>query len=149
LTAGTNALTFSRGPGVPAGNGLGWDTLVLEVDEASAPSPAQLAGEVVSVSGPPTARVWTLRVSNGGAGEANDVRLDGFAFTPPGGPAKTPSILGRDPNRFPVPIAASIQPGGAATTQVTVNLGEGAGAPVTAPFSANGGRIRGVIISGG
>src|SRR5205085_2869963 len=72
LQVGVNALTFTRGPGVAAGNGLGWDTLVLEVDETAAPAPAsaRLAGEVVGVSGPPSARVWTIRITNTGAGAA-------------------------------------------------------------------------------
>jgi rhamnogalacturonan endolyase len=141
LQVGDNTLTLTRGPGTAAGNGLGWDTLVLEVDEASAPPPARLAGEVAGVSRSPSAQVWTIRIANLGDGAANDVRLDGFAL---GG--RSPRIAARDPNRFPVPVADSLPPGAAVTADVTV-LDEppGVGLEVTIPFSANGGRTRGVI----
>lgn len=145
LQVGDNTLTLTRGPGTAAGNGLGWDTLVLEVDEASAPPPARLAGEVAGVSRGPSSQVWTIRITNLGDGAANDVRLDGFAL---GG--RAPQIAGRDPNRFPVPVAGSLPPGGAVTADVTV-LDEppGVGLEVTIPFSANGGRTRGVIAARG
>jgi rhamnogalacturonan endolyase len=150
LQAGANTLTFTRGPGTPAGNGLGWDTVVLEVDETEAPPPARLAGEVVGVAGSRSARTWTIRIANTGAGAANDVRLDGFVLAPGGERGRgqsQPRIAGRDPNRFPVPVAARLVPGEAATTEVTVNLPPDAGDDATIPFSANGGRVTGVIFT--
>jgi rhamnogalacturonan endolyase len=147
LQLGANTLTFTRGPGTAAGNGLGWDTLVMEVDETSAPQVARLAGEVVGVSGSPSARVWTVRITNTGAGAASDVRLDGFILTPVDGPARAPRITGRDPNRFPVPVAGSLPPGAAATTELTVDLPDRSRFEVTIPFSANGGRAAGVILA--
>src|SRR5262249_18205313 len=74
LHAGLNTVTLTRGAGTAAGNGLGWDTFVMEVDETVAPSPAQLAGEIVATSGASGANVWTLRITNAGAGPANDAR---------------------------------------------------------------------------
>jgi rhamnogalacturonan endolyase len=138
LQVGANTLTLTRGPGTPAGNGLGWDTLVLEVDETEAPPPARLVAEVVGVSGGRSARTWTIRITNTGAGAANDVRLDGFTVA---------RITGRDPNRFPVPVAASLPPGGDATVEVTADLGPGSGREVAISFSADGGRTRGMIFS--
>lgn len=142
LQVGVNALTLTRGAGGPAGSGPGWDTLVLEVDETTAPAAARLVGEVTRVERGPSEQVWTIRIANVGAGSANDVRLDGFAMRAPAGRAR---IAGRDPNRFPVPVAATLPPGGAATTEVTVvDQPPGVGLEVTVPFSANGGRVRGV-----
>ncbi|HEY7202591.1 MAG TPA: polysaccharide lyase family protein, partial [Candidatus Dormibacteraeota bacterium] len=120
LQVGVNTLTLTRGAGTPAGNGLGWDTLVLEVDETTAPPAARLTGEVVGVSRDPSQQVWTIRITNAGEGAANDVRLDGFILRDPPRRARTPMIAGRDPNRFPIPIAATLPPGGSATTEVTV-----------------------------
>lgn len=153
LRPGVNTLTFTRGPGTPAGNGLGWDTLVMEVDETAAPHSARLAGEVVRVSGSPSARVWTIRITNSGPGAANDVRLDGFILEPVAGEGpvarapRAPRITSRDPNRFPVPVVDRLPPDGAATTEVTVDLPAGSRFEATISFSANGGRTRGVILA--
>jgi len=147
LQEGVNTLTLTRGPGTPAGNGLGWDTLVMEVDESEAPPPARLLGDVVDVTGTASARAWTIRITNTGAGPASDVRLDGFVLTPVDSSPRAPRITSRDPNRCPVPVADSLPPGGAATTEVTVDLGTGSGVEVTIAFSANGGRTRGLIVS--
>jgi rhamnogalacturonan endolyase len=144
LLVGVNTLTLTRGAGTPAGNGLGWDTIVLEVDELAPPPAAQLVGEVAAVSSGPPGQVWTVRISNAGEGAASDVRLDGFVLRPDRD--RTPRIAGRDPNRFPVPVAATLPPGGAVTAEVTVlDQPPGRGFEATIPFSANGGRIRGVI----
>jgi rhamnogalacturonan endolyase len=153
LQPGVNTLALTRGPGTPAGNGPGWDTLVMEVDETAAPPAARLAGEVVSVSGAASARVWTIRIANRGAGAASDVRLDGFVLTPADDrghderSARGARVTSRDPNRFPVPVAGTLPPGGAATAEVTVDVPSDARFAVTIPFSANGGRTRGVIRS--
>jgi rhamnogalacturonan endolyase len=147
LQVGANLLTLTRGAGAAAGNGVGWDTFVMEVDETTAPAPARLAGEVAQVSADPSARVWTIRITNRGDGDANDVRLDGFVLTPRFGQRGVPRITSDDPNRFPTPVAASLPPGAAATADVTVELPPGPGFEATIPFSANGGRARGVIFS--
>lgn len=144
IVVGANALTFTRGAGAPAGNGIGWDTVVLEVDEPAGPPPAQLSGKV-SMSGPPTARTWTVQVTNTGTGDAYDLRLDSIVFTPLSGPAASPPIIGRDPNRFPVPVIDRLAPGGTATAQVTADLPAVARFEVTLAFSANGGRASGTV----
>jgi rhamnogalacturonan endolyase len=152
LQAGTNTVTLTRGAGSAAGNGLGWDTFVMEVDETSASSPAQLAGEVVATSGASGANVWTLKITNTGAGAANDVRLDGFTFTQVAGPAAAPAVTSRDPNKFPVPIVSSIPSGGSALVDVMIDFKGPPGSSVfdvTIPFSANGGRARGAISAAG
>jgi rhamnogalacturonan endolyase len=146
LKLGANALTLTRGAGTPAGNGLGWDTLLMEVDEASVPAPARLSGELVSAAGPPLARVFTVRITNVGRGPANDIRIDGFILTPAGGQPQRPRVIGRDPNRSPVPFAASLAPGGSATGQVTANVANASRFNVAIPFSANGGRVLGTIL---
>jgi hypothetical protein len=84
-------------------------------------------------------------------GAANDVRLDSFR---PAGPDRAGKdrvvITSRDPGRFPVPVAATIPPGGKATFEVWVDF---TGAPdfFHADFeiriSANGGRSRTMIKS--
>jgi rhamnogalacturonan endolyase len=150
LQTGVNTLTLTRGPRPAAGNGMGWDTVVMEVDETAAPAPARLMGEVVRVSGDPSARVFAIRVVNQGAGAAMDVRLDGFVLTPAGDRARderAARVTSRDPNRFPVPVAGILPPDGAATAEVTADVPPGARFEVTIPFSANGGRTRGVIRS--
>jgi rhamnogalacturonan endolyase len=152
LQVGLNTVTLTRGAGTAAGNGLGWDTFLMEVDENVAPAPAQLAGEIVATSGASGANVWTLKITNSGAGAANDVRLDGFTFTQTAGPSTMPAITSRDPNVFPVPIVASIPSGGSATVDVLVDFKGPPGAAVfdvTIPFSANGGRVRGAIAATG
>jgi rhamnogalacturonan endolyase len=149
LQVGVNALTLTRGPGTPAGNGLGWDTLVMEVDETAAPASGRLTGEIVHISGSRSARTWTIRIANSGAGAANDVRLDGFVLASGEDRERGARITSRDPNRFPVPVAGSLAPGESAIAEVTVDLQNGSGHEVTIPFSANGGRIRGVIVGQG
>jgi rhamnogalacturonan endolyase len=146
LQLGANVLTLTRGSGTPAGNGLGWDTLLLEVDESAAPAPARLTGQLVSADGPPTSRVFTVRITNVGGGPANDVRIDGFVLTPMAGPPETPRGIGRDPNRFPVPLAATLASGGSVTGQVTANVPDINRFDVAIPFSANGGRARGTVL---
>jgi len=110
---------------------------VLEVDEGSAPAPAKLVGRATPV-GPHT---WRLTITNTGAGPANDVRLTGVDWQGLGN-ATPPVVSGRDPNAFPVPVAASLAPGESATTQLAVESHDAR--PVLVEFSANGGRARGL-----
>jgi rhamnogalacturonan endolyase len=49
LVVGQNTVTLTRGPGAAGGNGIGWDTLVLEADESSAPGPAQLEASLATI----------------------------------------------------------------------------------------------------
>ena len=148
LVVGTNTLTLTRGNGAAGGNGMGWDTLVLEIQEATPPPAAQLAATIIGTSGTPGASTWTLRVDNSGEGEANDVRLDGFTLTQAAGPAVTPLVTGRDPNLFPVPVAPRIPAGGSATVDVHLDFKDApdfAQYDAVIPVSANGGRARATL----
>jgi rhamnogalacturonan endolyase len=147
LVAGANTVTLTRGAGSAAGNGLGWDTIVLEVDETSAPPRAALTGAITGVAAAGDATVVNLRITNVGAAGANDVRLTGVTA---GGSALAATVSGRDPNSFPVPVAGSIPPGGSATARVSVALGGGQnqqGQDVVVTFTANGGRARGSALA--
>jgi rhamnogalacturonan endolyase len=143
LVAGANVVTLTKGAGNAGGNGLGWDTIVLEVDEdAGAPTaaPARLSAQALDVRGPAAARVWRFRVSNFG-GPARDVRLDAFSV----GADATPKVTGRDPQRFSVPVAEVLPRGGSAIVEVTTDQ---RGRPLGtirdahAAFSSDGGRAR-------
>lgn len=147
LRAGANTVTLTRGG---TGGGLGWDTLLLELDEDVPPGPARLAARVVDVDrrhhGRPGQTKWTVEVTNTGSGAANDVRLDTFH---PAGPDRAGkdrvAITSRDPARFPVPVAASIPAGGAATFEVWVDFTAAPDffhAEFEIRLSANGGRAR-------
>jgi rhamnogalacturonan endolyase len=156
LVVGTNTVTLTRdagpsaGNGLTAGNGLGWDTFVMEVDETTAPAPAKLSGSVLRVSGPRNDTEITLKIANHGAGAANDVRVTGLTQTLPvlGLGRSQPTVQGRDPNRFPVPVVGSIPAGGSATVTLRVDFSD---APllllhhVTVPLRANGGRVTGTV----
>jgi len=142
--AGLNTVTFTHGSASAAGTGPGWDTLVLEVDEGAAPEPARLDGQALLVSRWGGTRTWRVTITNTGTGAANDVRLTGVSWQGVGG-AAPPTVAGRDPNAFPVPVAAAIAPGQSAGVDVTVESPDGQNArPVLVSFGANGGRARGV-----
>jgi hypothetical protein len=54
--------------------------------------------------------------------------------------------MGRDPNKFPVPVVGRIPAGGSSTVEVTVDASSvpgGFGSGVVIEFTANGGRARG------
>ena len=147
LVAGANIVTFTHGSASAAGTGPGWDTLVLEVDEGAPPLAAQLAGSAVLVANDASSATWRLTVTNNGTGAANDVRLDAVVWRDPrrAGSDPAPAVAGRDPNKFPVPVAAAIARGGSATAEVTVDAAQGgAASDVLIQFSANGGRARGI-----
>src|SRR6185437_14201042 len=67
LVAGPNTVTLTR---TGTGGGMGWDTILLEVDEPVAPAAAQLRARLVR-----RRPQWTVEVTNTGPGAANDVRL--------------------------------------------------------------------------
>jgi hypothetical protein len=48
-----------------------------------------------------------------------------------------------------VPVVDVLPAGGAATVDVTLDLADASGFDVTIPFSAGGGRTRGMIVSRG
>ncbi|WP_377267109.1 polysaccharide lyase family protein [Peterkaempfera sp. SMS 1(5)a] len=150
LKAGANTVTFTRGSGTAAGNGIGWDTVVLEVDEAEAQAPADLVGEVTRLRDRRGVRTWQLKITNRGAGAANDVRLDGIGRPDGRGrPDAGLAVVGADPNRFPVPVAASIPAGGSVTTTVQIDgsrLTRSEADRIAIGFTANGGRARGSAV---
>ncbi|MGN6127213.1 MAG: polysaccharide lyase family protein [Humibacter sp.] len=146
LVVGTNTITFTRGAGAAAGNGLGWDTILLEVDEENAPGNAELTATADLASKQGNSKgTWKVTVTNTGAATARDVRFDSVQWRANGRVQVRglPPVTGRDPNKFPVPVAASIPPGGSATAEITVDasgvLG-GIGSGVEIAVSANGGR---------
>jgi len=134
LVMGANTITLTR-PG--GGNGFGYDTLVLEVDEPAAPPPAVLSAKLTKKS----AMAWVLTVTNTGKGPANDARLDGLSVQPGNLDhlVQLPAISGRDPNRFPIPLG-NIPAGGSATADIEFSAPPAGIITVTVPFSANGGR---------
>jgi rhamnogalacturonan endolyase len=128
LIPGDNEITLTHGPATAAGTGLGWDTFVLEVDEGSAPSPARLSAAVTRSGG----RAWLVTVRNVGSGTAHDVRLSSVTDRQ----AQPVHVAGRDPNRFPVPVAGILAPGASAVAQLNVSNGR----PLLVTVSADGGR---------
>ena len=148
LTVGTNTLTFTHGQASAAGAGPGWDTLLLEVDEVTAPQAAELVGRAVQTSHTDNVATWRVTIANTGAGEANDVHLDGVTWLQRGNRSleRPPVVMGRDPNKFPVPVVGRIPAGGSSTVEVTVDASSvpgGFGSGVVIEFTANGGRARG------
>jgi rhamnogalacturonan endolyase len=128
LTLGDNEITLTHGPATAAGTGLGWDTFVLEVDEGSTPSPARLSATITR-SG---SRAWLVTVRNVGSGSAHDVRLSSVTDRK----TQPVRVIGRDPNRFPVPVAGVLAPGASAVAQLSVSNGR----PLVVTVSADGGR---------
>lgn len=145
LTAGDNTIAFTHGgtapSGAPSSVGFGWDTVVLEVDGPQPARPARLTGRVTSLGTSHGTSTWRVEITNRGSGPANDVRLDAVRWQAGG----QPQVAGADPNSFPVPVAASIPPGGSASATVATTGAR----PVRADghlefgFHANGGRVRG------
>lgn len=157
LVAGPNTLTLTRGAGTAAGDGLGWDTIVLEVDEPQAPKAAKLTAQVTGPATADGAGDWQVRITNRGAGAAHDVRIDSVAHTGGGGPLNAARDRGRsaatvvggpDPNAFPVPVTASLPPGGSVTTVVRIDeshVDTSATPRVEFGLTADGGRTRGTV----
>ncbi len=147
LVVGANTVTFTHGSASAAGTGPGWDTLVLEVDEGAVAPRAQLAAHTALAAHDGQNATWQLTITNTGAGEARDVRLDAVVWRQPraDGADIGPAVAGRDPNRFPVPVAASIAAGESATVEMTAAVARGgAASDVLIEFSADGGLTRGI-----
>jgi len=128
LISGNNEIALTHGSATAAGTGLGWDTFVLEVDEESVPSPARLSATITRSGG----RTWLVTVRNVGSGAARDVRLSSITDRK----ARAVEVTGRDPNRFPIPVAGVLAPGATAVTKLTVSNGR----PLLVTVSADGGR---------
>jgi rhamnogalacturonan endolyase len=128
LVAGDNELTFTHGPASAAGVGLGWDTIVLEVDEGSAPAPARLAA-TISRSGP---GAWSLTVRNVGNRAVHDLRVIPVADWL----TRSVKVNGHDPTAFPVPVAGVLAAGASAVAEVAVS----GWLPPRIAVSADGGR---------
>lgn len=126
LRAGDNTITFKR-DGSAGASGLGWDTVVLTIDEggnaAREPPPALNVSAVLAphanpagASLPPVVDV-TLAVTNTGGRHAMDVRLNRLAWVTVAadgsrlGAAAVPARVAagsRDPAVFHVPVAAAV-----------------------------------------
>jgi rhamnogalacturonan endolyase len=144
LHTGKNTITFTRGSGLASGDGMGWDTVLLQVDEATAPKAAKLVGDVVRA----TSDSVTLKITNRGKGSANDVRLDGVSWADKHTSGSPSANLGdgRDPNAFPVPVAATIAPGRSVTVTVRLDQSHGRRTDrLELGFTADGGRTRGSV----
>ncbi len=136
LVSGDNEITLTHGPAAAAGTGLGWDTFVLEVDEGSVPSPARLSATITKAG----SSTWSVTVRNAGNGPAHDVRLSSITDAD----SRPVGVTGRDPNRFPVPIAGVLTPGASAVTEFTVSGAK----PLVVSISADGGRTTTTVHSG-
>lgn len=152
LTVGDNTVEFTYGNGVPPADGadppsggFGWDTVLLEVDQATAPRPARLAGKVTSLGTSHGTSRWRVEVANHGSGPANDVRLDAVDWSDGRRQDKDrPAVVGADPNSFPVPVAATIAPGDSVSVTVTTQGSRSPGGSGALEFgiTADGGRTR-------
>jgi rhamnogalacturonan endolyase len=148
LTVGDNTIEFT-GSGNGSG-GFGWDTVVLEVDGSQPAKPAALTGRVTDLGGSHGTSTWAVEITNHGSGPANDVRLDAVLWSDDARSAQVPATVGgADPNRFPVPVAASIGPGESATATLEIS-GPRPALPfdrLEVRFLGNGGRVRGTARS--
>ncbi len=150
LRSGANTITLTHGAATAAGTGPGWDTLILEIAETAPGAPARLVGTAVPVIRHGSATTWRVTVRNTGRGEANDLRITGVGWRDArrGRSEAAPSVPGRDPNKFPVPVVASLGSGRSATAEITVDTAHakgGIGTGLILEISANGGRARTVV----
>jgi len=144
LVKGENTITLTRGTGAAGGNGMGWDTLVLEADENTAPGAAQLGASLGLVQADGLVNSWELTVTNTGIGPANDVRITRIEWDKQKDYGAL-TLDGRDPALFPVPVGAGLMPGESVT--VPLKAGSAAVPPslakrVVVEVSVNRGRIR-------
>lgn len=135
LQVGSNKITLTRGAGTAAGNGLGWDTLLLEADEAAAGAPARLRAAILGVTERDGQRIWRIKITNTGRGAAYDVRLAGLTDRN----GRAPVVGGRDPNRFPVPVTARLEAG---STVLATARTDRSTDRIRAEISADGGFTR-------
>jgi hypothetical protein len=103
-------------------------------------TPTTLTALITGKSGPTAARVWTITLTNGGAGTAAAAQINSLVLTQTAGTACTPSIVGP---ALPLAIG-NIAPGGSAAGNLTLNFtGCAANARFTAVigYGANNGAI--------
>jgi rhamnogalacturonan endolyase len=144
LVVGQNSVTLTRGAGAAGGNGMGWDTLVLEADETAPDGTAHLVASLELVQREGLVNGWQLTVRNDGTGAANDVRLSHVDWDKQKDYGAV-TLDGRDPDLFPVPVAAALMPGESVTVMlraVSSAVPPGLSKRVAVDVSANGGRVR-------
>ena len=166
LRAGANTVTFTRPSAAGSSNstGMGWDTVLLEIDTAARIEPAVLTVAITSIAGPTStnsssnrgASEWRVDVTNNGDGDARCARLD--TVTVPtvigggggvGGVVLTAgaSVNGMSLRRFAVPLGDILA---GTTVSAVLSLTPDAAAAVVRAgemgvmVSANGGEVRAV-----
>lgn len=110
---------------------------------ASTANPTLAGAITAKANGTGTQRVWTVTLSDHGAGPANSAEITGLTLTQSTGTpcSPAPSII----TAFPV-SAGSIAPAGTGAGQVTIDFGGCAGNPfftAVVKFAANGGAYTG------
>ena len=160
LTAGENTIAFTRG-GTAGSNGMGYDVVVLSIDESAKNTRASPAALRVIVEVSPPAKGTTavpvrILAQNTGETHAMDARLTSLVWVSSTGQRSTASVLkGRDPSLFPsslgnVLAGAGLMRGGAQGAEELLLAGppqtaaEGVSYALEATLSADGGRTRAV-----
>ena len=135
--AGSRRATRSRSPTAPppppAPASAGTRSCSRSTRDVPA-APARLSATTTRLANDSGVHTWRISVRNDGDGTAHDVRVVSVAEKN-GKPAR---VVSRDPNQFPVPIAALLTPGESASTEIRVSGGQ----PVDIALSADGGRTR-------
>jgi hypothetical protein len=102
-----------------------------------------LAAKIAGKTGPASARIWTVTVTNGkNTGTALAAQLTGLTLTQTDGPACTPVIISP---AFPLPLG-DIAPRGSVSKNVTIDFSSctsNSRFTVTIPFAANSGTYTG------
>lgn len=116
LVVGRNTVAFTR-VGSAGANGMGYDTVILAVDEgvASAAAPgATLAATLdVKPAGDGSTVAVAVAASNAGAGHAMDARLHGLEWVGADGHRERAAVArgAPDPYRCPLPLGAVLGAG--------------------------------------
>lgn len=132
LVVGPNTVTFSR-DGQAGASGIGYDTVVLAVDEGPPPTKqhgrAFLTGTltVTPANGRNGTFLATLSAHNAGSEHAMDVRVSSLQWMCASG--STPALLtdGRDAARCPWPLGGHVAPNGMLTLPPIALLAAGPG----------------------
>jgi endo-1,4-beta-xylanase len=98
---------------------------------------------ITSKTGPSSARVWTMMLSNNGPGTANSTQLNSFTLTQTAGAACTPIVT--PPSSYPI-MLGNIAPGHSVFAAFTVDFtgcSHFARFNVRSTFSANSGAVTG------
>ena len=163
LQIGVNTIAFSRaccnlGPNV----GMGYDAVLLEVDDGSNPALSLPAISIISATHAPLSASdplgpsqWNISVINGaaasGTGTARLVLLEGAKLTTSTGVTPPPLLFfaGRDPTVHPLPVVEELAPGASAVLPLTFTspvgciMGQGSFGAVSLVLtvSSNGRRV--------